>query len=71
MNKSLFVRPRGTGFQGRISFDDDDSMWRRHEATFKRRTPWVVTAIKVTMAATALYLFGTVVFLIVGGLLTR
>jgi hypothetical protein len=53
-----------------ISFDDDDSHWRRREV--KPRTDFgslIVKAILVLLFATAGWIIGAVAFLVIGGLL--
>jgi len=74
MVRSLFQRPRG----GVISFDDTDDRWRRRNVDFEQhqrpawsRLPLIVKAILVVAGATLALLWGSLVFLVVGGLLTR
>jgi hypothetical protein len=75
MGKSLFVKPRGTGYSSRIAFEDDDSKWTRRNVDFEqRKSNWfwrvpLLGQIAIVLFLTAVWLvLGTIAWLIAGGL---
>jgi hypothetical protein len=80
MARSLFQKPRGTGFQGRYrAFEDDgDLRPRRYDADFEQRhvqhrsffsrLPLIVKIIVLMFAATVGLIVGAILWLAIGGL---